>query len=221
MEDIFKVPLMNEGEKEIVRQAGNPMQFSRGNSLFVAGDPADRVYLVDKGWLKIYRVSKDGRQVTVGSLRGPGELMGLAEALAGGHRSCYAGAVTDVFVHVITRESFLELMDSEPFLAVKVTKLLASRMRDAERGILQIAGLQVAHRLVNTLLYITRICGTPEKEGIRLNVDITHEELAAMVGSSRQTVSSVLGRFKKQGSIITDKGRIKIINPHSLIKCVT
>jgi len=220
MEANFKVPVLAEVEKEIIRQAGSPVNFPRGGNVFVAGDPADRVYLVEKGWLKIYRVSPDGRQVTVGSLRAPGELMGLAEALFGGRRSCYAGAVTDVLAYVISREAFLELMDIEPFLAVKISKILAGRMREAEEGVHQMASRQVSHRLAHTLLQVARVCGTPEKGGIRLNMELTHEELAAMVGSSRQTVSSILGKFKERHSIITERGRIRIIDPDNLFKVI-
>lgn len=210
--------LLNDGEKEIIRQAGNQVKLHKGGTLFVAGDPADRVYMVDQGWLKIYRVSRDGRQVTVRSFRGPGELMGLAEVLVGGYRSCYAGAVSEMTGCVITRDSYLDLMETEPFLAVKVIKLLAYRMREAERGIHHMVTKRVSHRLAHTLLYMAHTCCGAIGKDIDLEVEVTHEELAAMVGSSRQTVSMILGKFKEKGSIITDQGKIKIVKPHNLVK---
>lgn len=214
----FTRPFLNEGEREIIRQAGKRLHYSRGSNLFVAGDPADRIYLLEEGWVKIYRMSGDGKQVTVGSLRRPGELMGLAEAVAGGLRTCCAGAVSDLVVFAVARETFMQLLDTEPFLAVKIAKLLATRMREAESGIAGMASYQVRERLVRLLLEMAETCGTADENGISLNLNLTHEELAAMVGSSRQTISSLMGELNRERSVISGRGEIIILDPDSLAR---
>ena len=118
----LKVVELKEFEKEIIRQAGNLVSIRRGSNLFAAGETANRVFLVEKGWLKICRVNPEGEHIAVGNLRGPGDLLGAAEALWGEHHKYGAHGVTDGLISVLSRKAFLELLDTEPFLAVKLSK---------------------------------------------------------------------------------------------------
>ena len=129
------VPTLAEYEKEIIRQAGSPVAHKKGAVFFRPGDSADKVYLIEQGWVKIFRLTMEGRKVTVGSIRHPGELMGLAEALHRGERTCYAGTISDVTLTAVRRADFQEILLCEPQLAIKIAKLLAARMREAESSI--------------------------------------------------------------------------------------
>ena len=102
--------VLTDTEKLIIRQAGSTVHYPKGHILFATGDISDRVYLIESGWVKIYRLSADGRRVTVGSIRSPGEMMGLAETLVGAERTCFAGAFSDVSIVVMTKNKFEELM---------------------------------------------------------------------------------------------------------------
>lgn len=204
----------------LIREAGSTVHYPKGHVIFAAGDISDRIYLIESGWVKIYRLSVDGRRVTVGSIRSPGELMGLAETLWGGERTCFAGAINNVSLVVMRKNKFEELLAQHPFLAIKVAKLLGARMREAEAIIHEMVCWQAPGRLALMLMKMGDRCGIQTKGGIRLNLQLTHEEIANMVGTSRQTVTSLLNTFKQEKSIVTEGREIKIIDPDKLSKWV-
>ncbi|CAA7600678.1 RmlC-like jelly roll fold [Acididesulfobacillus acetoxydans] len=211
---------LDDLEKVLVRQAGSLVHYPKGHIVFAAGDIADRVYLIESGWVKIYRLSSDGHRVTVGSIRSPGEMMGLAETLWGGERTCFAGAIDNVTMVVLRRNKFEELMATHPFLAIKVAKLLGARMREAEGIIHEMVSWQTPGRLALTLLKMSERCGVEAKNGIKIGLPLTHEELASMVGASRQTVTTLLNTFKHEKSISYEGREIKIVNPDKLVRWI-
>ncbi len=214
-------PMLSDLEKNIIRLAGSTVRYPKGHIIFAAGDISDRVYLIESGWVKIYRLSADGRRVTVGSIRSPGEMMGLAETLLGMERTCYAGALEPVTLVVMTKNKFEELMVQHPFLAIKVAKLLGARMREAEAIIQEMVCWQAPGRLALMLMKMGERVGVRTKNGIKINLHLTHEEIASMVGTSRQTVTSLLNTFKQEKSITYEGKVIRIVNPDKLAKWLT
>ncbi|WP_347491537.1 Crp/Fnr family transcriptional regulator [Desulfoscipio sp. XC116] len=212
--------MLDDAEKVLIRQAGSTVHYPKGHVVFAAGDISDRVYLLESGWVKIYRLSADGRRVTVGSIRSPGELMGLAETILGVDRTCFAGAINNVTMVVMTRDKFEELMARHAFLAVKVAKLLGARMREAESIIHEMVCWQAPGRLALMLIKMGERMGEQTKNGIKINLKLTHEEIANMVGTSRQTVTSLLNTFKQEHSIVYEGRAISIVDPDKLAKWV-
>lgn len=211
---------LNDIEKMLIRQVGSLMHYPKGHIIFSAGDFADRVYLIESGWVKIYRLSSDGHRVTVGSIRSPGEMMGLAETLWGGERTCFAGAIDNVTMVIVRKNKFEELMGAHSFLAIKVAKLLGARMREAEGIIHEMVSWQAPGRLALTLLKMSERCGVETKSGIKIGLPLTHEELANMVGASRQTVTTLLNTFKDEKCIAYEGREINIVNPDKLARWI-
>lgn len=211
---------LNETEKMLVRQAGSLVHYPKGQVVFSAGEVADRVYLIESGWVKIYRLSADGRRVTVGSIRSPGEMMGLAETLVGGERTCFAGAINNCTLVTVGKNKFEELLAQQPFLAIKAARLLGARMREAESIIHEMVCWQAPGRLALMLLKTADRCGIESGKGIKINLPLTHEEIACMVGTSRQTVTSLLNTFKHEKSIVLEGREINIINPDQLARWI-
>jgi len=214
-------PVLDDIEKMILREAGSTVHYPKNHVVFSAGDLADRIFLIESGWVKIYRLSPDGRRVTVGSIRSPGEMMGLAETLWGGERTCFAGAINNVSMVIIRKNKFEEVLSRHPILGLKVAKLLGARMREAEAIIHEMVCWQAPGRLALMLLKMGERCGEESKSGIMLNLQLTHEELANMVGTSRQTVTSLLNTFKTEKSIIYEGRGIRILDPDKLSKWIT
>lgn len=207
---------MEEYEKEMLRGIGIVMKFSRGATIFSAGDASGRIYLLEKGTVRIYRLTGDGRQITVGTLRKIGELMGLAETLAGEERTCFACAVEPVELISIRREDFQNFLLDEPAMSIKVAKLLAYRMREAEACIHEMVSRQVPERLAGTLLKIGRSHGILTESGLKINLKLTHEELASMIGASRQTVTTLINSMKQEKLIEQEGKELKITDPQRL-----
>ncbi|ACX53034.1 transcriptional regulator, Crp/Fnr family [Ammonifex degensii KC4] len=211
---------LNEKEKELLRSLGTTVSYPKGHILWAPEEIADRVYLLEKGWVKIYRLTANGREVTVGAIRNPGELIGLAEALYHGRRTCFAGAITDVTLTIVSKNDFVELLTENHLLALKVCKILAARMREAEALVHELVCWQVPGRLALLLLKMGESCGIRDEKGIHIELRLTHEELAGMIGTTRQTVTSLSNTFKKEGSIEMVGRKITICDPQKLASWV-
>ncbi len=212
--------ILSDEEKKMIHDVGVLVYYPKNHTIFSAGDLADRIYLIKTGYVKIYRIANDGRRVTVGCIRKPGELMGLAETLYHGERTCFAGTITDVSAVIVKKDKFEELLLSEPCLAIKVAKLLGARMREAESIVHEMVCWHVPGRLALLLLKIAELCGIETKQGTKIDLRLTHEEMANMIGTSRQTVTSTLNTFKQENSIHTDGGEIYIKDIEKLSKWI-
>lgn len=221
MDNDVKALTVTEEEKELIRQKGVLMHYPKGHILFAAGDIADRVYMIESGYVKIYRIARDGRRVTVGAIRKPEELMGLAETLYHGNRTCFAGAINDVSAVVVKQKDFEDILRMKPELAIKVAKTLGARMREAEALVHEFVCWQVPSRLALMLLKMSEQVGVKTKKGIKIDLRLTHEELANMIGTSRQTVTSTLNNFKQEKSINTEGRYIYITDREKLEKWLT
>lgn len=201
---------LNEEEKNYIRKSGTLSSFPKGKVIFSEGDVADRIYFIEEGFVKIYRMTKDGRRITVGSMRSTGQLMGLAEALYQGERTCFAGAINDVTMIIVRRENFFKLLMNNPTITIKVATTLGMRMREAEEIIQEMVFFQVPGRLAMLLLKMARLAGVETSNGTKIGFRLTHEEIAYMIGTSRQTVTTLLNLFQKEHSIaIEGKGKGK------------
>lgn len=218
--DDNKALTLTEEEKELIRQKGTVTHYPKGHTLFSAGDLADRIYMIESGYVKIYRIASDGKRVTVGAFRKPGELMGLAETLYHGDRTCFAGAINDVSAVVVRKNDFEELLREKPDLAIKVAKTLGARMREAEALVHELVCWQVPGRLALMLIKMSELVGVNSDQGIKIDLRLTHEEMANMIGTSRQTVTSTLNNFKQEKSISMEGRDIYIIDRKKLAKWI-
>ncbi|MDI6710937.1 MAG: Crp/Fnr family transcriptional regulator [Thermoanaerobacterales bacterium] len=212
--------VVNEREHEMLCKTGIKVHYPKGQIIFSADEYADRVYLVEEGYVKIYRLNPDGREVTVGSIRNPGEMMGLAETLYHGTRTCFAGAITDVTLVILTKAQFLDVLTTEHRLALKVASLLGARMRAAEAMVYDLMCWQAPGRLALMLLKIGERCGVKTNEGIRIKLKLTHNEIASMIGSTRQTVTSLMNTFRDENCIAVDGREIVIKDSKKLAEWV-
>jgi len=215
-----EVLVVNDREKGLMQSVGTRVRYPRGHIIWSADEVADRVYLIDSGYVKIYKLTAEGQEVTVGAIRNPGEMIGLAETLYHGKRTCYAGAITDIALVVLTKDQFLELLTSEHELALKTSKLLAARMQAAESMVFDLVCWHAAGRLALFLLKVGERCGIPTEEGTKIKLNLTHNEIASMIGTSRQTVTALLNTFRQEKSITVDGRNIVITDPKKLASWV-
>jgi len=211
---------LDEDEKNLIREYGTVVHYPKGQIIFSEGDTADRIYLIEEGFVKIYRLTPDGRRVTVGSMRTSGQLMGLAETLYHGERTCFAGAINDATLVVVRNARFEELLVNHPSIAIKVATTLGVRMREAEAIIQEMVCFQVPGRLAMLLLKMTERAGVETKTGTKIGFRLTHEEIACMIGTSRQTVTSLLNIFRQENSIAIEEKEVYILDTDKLSKWI-
>lgn len=214
-----KIFTLDEGEKNLFRQAGLKIHYPKGQRIFASGEYASLVYLVECGWVKIYRLAGDGKRVTV-AIRQSGELAGLAETLCNAQRTCYAEAMDEANLIVLKKDSFLELLKTTPHLAIKVAEILGGRLREAQATIHEMVSWPVHGRLALLLLKLAERSGTDTGDGIELKLRLTHEEIACMIGTSRPTVTSIFNALKNEKAIMMEGRDIKVIYPEKLKKWV-
>ena len=178
-----------------------------GSVLFHEGDRADRVLLVREGRVKLVATEANGTE-TVLAVRGPGELLGEVAAVDGRPRSAAAVALGPVACAVVTTDRFRELLASEPELADALLRVLAARLREAEGRRAEHGALGTEQRLARRLL---------ELAGGGSTVDgLNQEDLAALVGASREAVAKALQSLRAAGLVRTGRRSIEVLDHDGL-----
>lgn len=192
-------------------QTGKTHRFQKSEFVFRAGDATHHVYLLLQGRVKIYQPSTVGKEVILWVCFG-GELFGLAEAARGGERVVSAQACDDAEILCIRQEHFTEFLLQHPQTALLIVQVLSCRLRVLGDVVINLISDDVRTRVLKMLLQLGLRCGSSHEQGLRLNLPLTHQEIADMIGATRQTVSTVLGQLEREALIKTEHHLIYIIN---------
>jgi CRP/FNR family transcriptional regulator, cyclic AMP receptor protein len=180
--------------------------YPKGNLLFYQGDPADGIYIVISGRVKLCLMNEDGREVILAAFR-RGGVFGLVETLDSGPRPGTAATLSDCRLAKVGADSFLAWTRRHPAIHARFVVGLARTVRDAYEKIGELALLTVKRRLLSTLLEIARSDGHPRGEEVVLTLP-THQELAERVGSSRVVISRALRELIEEEVLLQVQGRI-------------
>jgi CRP-like cAMP-binding protein len=184
-------------------------RYQKDDLMFRAGAPGDHVYFLKCGRVKIYQLSPLGRMVILWFCF-PGEIFGLAEVARGGGRVVNAQACEPSEVLAITQEQFKQFIASHPEAALLSMKVLSSRLRILGEILVNLVSDDVDIRIAKLILRLSARYGTRVGKDIFLNIPLTHQEIADMVGTTRQTATSALSALKRQGVLSIDNHRIHI-----------
>jgi CRP/FNR family transcriptional regulator len=170
----------------------------RGHVVFSEGDAGDRLFVVLHGKVKISRAAADGRENLLAVL-GPGEMFGELSLFDPGPRTATVTAVTDAALASLDHDDLRPLLLQQPAVAVQLLRALAQRLRRTNEAMADLVFTDVPGRVAKALLDLAEKFGTPETDGIRVRHDLTQEELAQLVGASRETVNKALSEFASRG----------------------
>ena len=208
---------LNAEELEALAQMTITRTFSKDNVIILAEEEGDALFIIEKGRVKVSIVSEDGREVIL-SMLGGGAVFGELSLLDGKPRSANVIATEDTNLVMLRRQDFLQLVYKVPQIPIALLAELASRLRRTDRQIEGLALLDVTSRISETLLQLASDRGVDTETGILIQDRPTHQELANMSGTTRETVSRVLKRLETQG-YITCKGRtISIMREENWIR---
>jgi CRP/FNR family transcriptional regulator/CRP/FNR family cyclic AMP-dependent transcriptional regulator len=208
-----QVPLFKRlDEAQVQALAGLVVQrrFAKGEMIILAEAEGDALFVIEQGQVKVSLIHEDGREV-IFSFLGPGEVFGELALLDGKPRSATVTATAPTSLLVLRRSDFLGLLAGMPQIAVSLLEELAGRLRRTDQQIEGLALFNVASRLSRTLLRLALERGVEVPEGFALEDPPTHQQLANMTGSTRETVSRVLKQLESQGYIARREGRILIL----------
>lgn len=194
--------------------------YLKGDFIFRQGDPDRTMHVIESGRVKLTRQSEDGRLQLL-SISTAGEILGEIPVFDpdGGPRTANAVAMTDdVVTASLERDVLFAWLDDHPTVAVDMLQVLAHRMRLNNERISDLVFMDVPGRLAKTIIDLANRFGRPTAEGITVTHDLTQEELAQLVGSSRETVNKALTSFAALGWISWQRRTIIIHQPGQLIR---
>jgi CRP/FNR family transcriptional regulator, cyclic AMP receptor protein len=174
------------------------VRIPRGKVLFTEGQPGDRLYIVTHGKIKLGRTSTDGRENLVAVL-GPGEMFGELSLFDPGPRTATGTAVTDSILLGVGHGDLKPWLAAHPEVAFPLLQALARRLRRTNDSLADLVFSDVPGRVAKALLDLAERFGVTREDGLHVAHDLTQEELAQLVGASRETVNKALADFAGRG----------------------
>jgi CRP/FNR family transcriptional regulator len=183
-------------------------KFDANSVIFLEGDPADRLWVVQDGQVKIVKQAADGQENLLEVIM-PGEMFGGAGILFPVHPAT-AIAMTDVTTLNISRDEYLRLIHQFPDVALRIIAILGERLRAAMR-MRALSTERVDTRLAHILLKLADRIGIRSEAGIVINMPLSRQDLADMAGTTIETAIRIMSRFRKDGLAMTKPGGFIVI----------
>lgn len=190
--------------------------YAPNETICFAGDPAERLFVVADGRVKLMRHSLNGKNVLLDMLT-PGEFFGSLSTLGDADYPDTAEAQTQTCVLAIGADDFRRVLEQNPAVVLKVLDITAVRLRAAQERIQQLSALPVEGRIANLLLVLGRKFGKPDNAGLLIEVPLARDDIAAMTGTTSETASRVMSQFQKDGLIRTGRQWVAI-SDHVLLE---
>lgn len=178
--------------------------FAAEQVIYFEGDPGKKLFLVASGKVKLTRLASSGREVLLDILQG-GEYFGHLAIVNQQAYSETAIAQTDCCILQISAQNFETIMNRYPDVTMKVLKAVGQRLEESQETIKQLSVYTVEERIAATLLRVARKLGEQKQTGTLIQIPFSRQDLAAMTGTTVETVSRVMSRFSSEGLISTGR----------------
>ena len=206
---------------EVIRdlEGASTEMVERNKTIFFPGDPAERVYLIRRGAVRLSRVYESGEEITVALLR-ENSLFGVLSLLTG-HRSdrfYHSVAFTRVEMVTAPASSVRQAIEADTSVGLLLLQGLSSRILQTETMIETLTHRDMSSRLVSFLLVLCRDFGMPGSQGITIDLRLSHQAIAEAIGSTRVTITRLLGDLRNSGLVEIDRKKITVLDPIALAK---
>lgn len=188
-----------------------------GEFFFFQGDPADYLYVLTDGQVKLLQTNPSGQQVNLRTIY-PWQMFGALGAVRGAEAAypATAQALEDSTALAVKSRFFTEMMESRPYLSFDLMKLMTSYIQEMQARYRELATERVEQRIARALLRLTAQSGQKADEGIELA--FSRQDLAEMSGTTLYTVSRVLADWERQGLVEAGREQVRITSPHELVR---
>lgn len=191
-------------------------KLAKNETLFVKGDPGESFFGVREGKIKIVTTSPNGKEVTLNIIE-EGRFFGEIAMLDGQERTADAVAMEKTELMVIQRRDFIPFLESQPKLCIQVMQLLCQRVRLTSEMVEDAAFLPLDGRLAKRLLNLAEAYGEDgENGGVLIGLNLPQQELARMMGTSRESVNKQLQIWRNEGWIELARGKVTIMDEEAL-----
>ena len=218
-EFIKKVPLfssLKEEELEVLSNIGIIHNFNKERILMSVDEEGDSLYIITEGRVKVSVFSESGKEIIFSILR-EGDFFGEMALLDGQPRSANITATEDSKVFILHRKDFANLLEKYPRISIKLLEELSIRLRKTDQRLESIALLDVTGRIATVLVQLGEEQGQKTPEGVLIRSRPTHQEIANMVGTTRETVTRVLKQLELKGYIKMTGKDVIILSDMDLI----
>ncbi|MFM1865028.1 MAG: hypothetical protein RL677_808 [Actinomycetota bacterium] len=219
MEEILRqAPLfvaLDDEAASALRATMVEIKISRGDELFVEGDPGEHLYVIVEGKIKLGTASSDGRESLLAVL-GPGEMFGELSLFDPGPRTATATAIVDSKVLGLGHEDLGPWLSGRPGVSQELLKSLAQRLRRTNDALADLVFSDVPGRVAKALLELSEKFGSRRDDGLYVAHDMTQEELAQLVGASRETVNKALAEFAQRGWVKLEPRAVLLVETERL-----
>ena len=201
--------------RALVLERGRPRLYRRGQAIFRQGEQHDGIFLIESGLVRVFYTAPSGREITLaywmaGNFCGGPEIFGVGTHVWSGT------AVRDTRVLFLSGPVLRDLVERLPTLALGIIDSLVFK-GSCYSHLAQLLGTRsVTDRLSGVLHQLSRVYGRASPDGVEVTMPFTHDDLASMVGATRQWVSITLKRFADQGLLTMDRRRLVILQPERL-----
>lgn len=204
--DLFKG--LSDDELEICKQTFPMFKASAGRLLYTPAAEDEAMYILKKGSVRVYRLSRDGREVTLGTLE-PGDVFGTLPVFGALSRASFAEAASDSLICKIDEDQLAWLLRRHPDVGLRLLRFVGERLASAEDQIEDLAFRSAEQRVARQ---VSKLLGI--RNANRLFV--SHEEIAKAAGVARETVTKIVGGWEREGLVKTGYRRLRVLDPASI-----
>lgn len=206
---------LNPEELQHIASLALRRRYRKNMYIFMEGEPGDAIYFVTRGAIKLFQVLEDGREKILHFVR-EGEIFAEVLLFEGGPYPATAQTLENTEVGIIRNADMEDLLSRHGEMAVKIIKVMSRRLRQAQNHIRDLALKGAYGRLASSLLQLARQYGKPREDGVTIDLNLSQQELASLIGTSRETVARILSDFKRLGTVEVERQRITILEPEKL-----
>lgn len=203
---------LSADDRQAVLDQGTRQHVARGEGLFHQGEQHQGIYIIEAGLLRVFFAARSGRAITLGYW-GPGHFAGGPDIFGGGVHLWSGEAAEDTTVVMLSGETIHRLIHTMPELAVGIIEGLSFKGRCYSVVCQMLGTATVSGRLSHLLLQLASLYGVKVDDGILIDVPFTHDNMASLVGATRQWVSTTLRKLEEQGAIGRQGTRLVIYRP--------
>jgi CRP/FNR family cyclic AMP-dependent transcriptional regulator len=206
---------LDESDLYKIAEISLEKKYKKNMLIFMEGDPGECFYFILSGKVKVFRTYEDGKEHII-HIFGEGDVFGEATLFTNVPYPASASVYEDAVIGVIKNKDMEELVTRNPDLALKLLEIFAKKLIFAQQKIRDLTFNDVFSRTASQLLKLAHDYGRQSTRGILIDVQLPRQELAEMVGTTRETISRVISKLKKEKSISEEDDRILILNSEKL-----
>jgi CRP/FNR family cyclic AMP-dependent transcriptional regulator len=202
---------LNEEELDQLGRGSQPTMVPKREYIFAPEEPSNQIYMLKSGRVRISRLSETGKHFTLVILE-PGDIFGESALFDDEPRRHFAEVLDDAQICAIDKREFEKVAMNNPTVSLKIAQIVEHRLTEAQEQIENLVFYDVQTRLARLLLKLADIHGERVDNGVQIGIKLTHEDIASLIGSTRETTSKILNEFRTNGWIDVKKRQIILLD---------